>query len=109
MASPSRSVCGRCRRSSQVVDGLDDLSVDLDIGPAYGETFGAGALYADAQDGGDARAGMGAVDRDMDGQFETHVEAQGSAGDDQLEHALLVLDIKSTVFALCMGQVQQIS
>lgn len=75
MASPLRGV-----RSSQVVDGLGDLAVDLDIGAAHSEAFGVWALYADAENGGDPRARVGAVHRDVQGDIEAHVEAQYATG-----------------------------
>ncbi|MNR68668.1 hypothetical protein D3C85_1933600 [compost metagenome] len=56
-----------------MADGLDDLAVNLDIGATHGEAFGARAFDADAQDGGDTWSGVGAMDRDVKGQFEAHV------------------------------------
>lgn len=108
MASPSSGVRGGCCRRSQVVDGLGHFLVDLNVATAHGETLGARAFHADAHDGGDATTRFGAMDSDMDGEFEAHVEAHYTAGTHQLEHSLLVLGIEPPVLAACMREVEQV-
>ena len=109
MASPSCRMGGWGGRCSEVVDGLDDLAVDLDIAAVYGEAPGVRACVADAQDGGDARARLRAVYRDLQGVVEAHVEAQHAAGSYQLEHTLLVGYLEPAIFAAGMWAMHQIA
>ena len=109
MASLSRCVRGRCRCCGEVVDGLADLAVNLDIGAAHGEAFGVWAFVADAQDGGDAPASVGPMHCDVQREVEAHVEAQHAASAYQFEYALFVLDFKAAVFAVCVGALHLIA
>lgn len=109
MASSSSRVRGWSGRCSEVVDGLDHFAVDLDISPVRGEAPGVRAFVADAQDGGDARARVGAMQRYLQGVVEAHVEAQHAAGVYQLEHALLVRNLEATIFPGGVGAVHQIA
>lgn len=109
MTSSSCRVRGWGGRCSEVVDGLGDLAVDLDIGAVRGEAAGVRAFVADAQDGGDTWSRLGAMQRDLKGIVEAHVEAKHAAGAYQLEHALLVGDLEAAVFAAGMRAVHQVA
>ncbi|MNP73797.1 hypothetical protein D3C76_1705690 [compost metagenome] len=93
------------RHASQVVDGFGHLLVDLGIATAHGEALCAWTFHADAHDGGDAWTGLCAMDGNVDGKIETHVEAQRAAGAYKLEHSLPVLDIKPSILATCMREI----
>lgn len=87
-----------------MVDGLDHLLGDFDIAAVHGEASGAGAFYADADDGGEAGASFGAVNGDVDGQLKSHVETHYATSAHQLEYPLFVLSFEASVLPAGVGK-----
>lgn len=92
-----------------MVDGLDDLLVHLGVATAHGEALGAGFLHTNAHDGGDGFARDVAMEGNVNGEVESHVQAESAACAYQLKHLLPLFGFKCAEATARMRKCQQIS